>query len=183
MEWSQREQAVDSLDLPIQPVIWCFVVLLEKSVDDCLCKYKRGSVQPKWSWLGYSKIKAQLNWEFSSAPSSGMSLLVVVRFFELKRLNKDILFYSKLVLTVILQLHKIEWVELYPHTNMWTGSQSLITQSWLCADHLGDGKMWRSGYQLENKMRSPFISESLAHHVLRAGKSLNFLRWVCFHLL
>lgn len=40
----------------------------------------------------------------------------------------------------------------------------------------GHGKMWREGYCLEDRMRSPFISASLAQRILRAGKSLNFLR-------
>lgn len=40
----------------------------------------------------------------------------------------------------------------------------------------GHGKLWRDGYRLEESMRSPFISEALASRILRAGKSLNFLR-------
>ena len=46
----------------------------------------------------------------------------------------------------------------------------------ITADVSGHGKLWREGYKLEESMRSPFISQDLASRILRAGKSLNFLR-------
>ncbi|KAK9833447.1 hypothetical protein WJX81_006327 [Elliptochloris bilobata] len=43
----------------------------------------------------------------------------------------------------------------------------------------GAGALWRSGYRLEDTLRPPFIPPALAHKLLRAGKSLNFLRECC----
>lgn len=44
----------------------------------------------------------------------------------------------------------------------------------MCAE--GAGALWRSGYRLEDALRPPFIPPALALKLLRAGKSLNFLR-------
>ena len=52
------------------------------------------------------------------------------------------------------------------------GPQFLKT---LCAG-IG-GALWRQGYSVEEELRPPFISRALAHKLLRAGKTLNFLRW------
>ncbi|KAL8136209.1 hypothetical protein AgCh_010706 [Apium graveolens] len=39
--------------------------------------------------------------------------------------------------------------------------------------------LWREGYQLRSAMLPSFISQSLAHRILRTGKSINFLRVCC----
>lgn len=39
--------------------------------------------------------------------------------------------------------------------------------------------LWREGYQLRATMLPSFISQSLAHRILRTGKSINFLRVCC----
>lgn len=39
--------------------------------------------------------------------------------------------------------------------------------------------LWRDGYQLRAAMLPSFISQSLAHRILRTGKSINFLRVCC----
>ncbi|KAK2989172.1 hypothetical protein RJ640_029364 [Escallonia rubra] len=39
--------------------------------------------------------------------------------------------------------------------------------------------LWREGYHLHTAMLPSFISQSLAHRILRTGKSINFLRVCC----
>lgn len=39
--------------------------------------------------------------------------------------------------------------------------------------------LWREGYRLHSAMLPSFISQSLAHRILRTGKSINFLRVCC----
>ena len=39
------------------------------------------------------------------------------------------------------------------------------------------GALWRQGYSVEEELRPPFISRAFANKLLRAGKTLNFLRW------
>lgn len=39
--------------------------------------------------------------------------------------------------------------------------------------------LWREGYRLHSGMLPSFISQSLAHKILRTGKSINFLRVCC----
>ncbi|KAG8371854.1 hypothetical protein BUALT_Bualt12G0006300 [Buddleja alternifolia] len=41
--------------------------------------------------------------------------------------------------------------------------------------------LWREGYRLHSSMLPSFISQSLAQHILRTGKSINFLRVCCDH--
>ncbi|CAN1144370.1 Gamma-tubulin complex component 3 [Linum perenne] len=43
----------------------------------------------------------------------------------------------------------------------------------------GKESLWREGYRLHSKMLPSFISQSLAQRILRAGKSINFLRVCC----
>jgi hypothetical protein len=38
------------------------------------------------------------------------------------------------------------------------------------------GALWRQGFAVEHELRPPIVSAALAHKLLRAGKSLNFLR-------
>ena len=38
------------------------------------------------------------------------------------------------------------------------------------------GALWRQGFSVEDELRPPMVSRALAHKLLRAGKSLNFLR-------
>jgi hypothetical protein len=37
--------------------------------------------------------------------------------------------------------------------------------------------LWRNGYRLNEEMRPSFISKQMAGTILRAGKSINFLRY------
>ncbi len=37
--------------------------------------------------------------------------------------------------------------------------------------------LWRNGYRLNEEMRPSFISKQIAGTILRAGKSINFLRY------
>lgn len=37
--------------------------------------------------------------------------------------------------------------------------------------------LWRNGYRLNDNMRPSFISKQMAGTILRAGKSINFLRY------
>ena len=39
--------------------------------------------------------------------------------------------------------------------------------------------MWRDGFRLDEVIRPPFVTPDLAETLLRAGKSLNFLRECC----
>lgn len=41
------------------------------------------------------------------------------------------------------------------------------------------GCLWRDGFRLDEAIRPPFVSPALAQTLLRAGKSLNFLRECC----
>ena len=45
------------------------------------------------------------------------------------------------------------------------------------------GALWRQGYSVEDELRPPMVSRALADKLLRAGKSLNFLRCArpCLH--
>lgn len=43
----------------------------------------------------------------------------------------------------------------------------------------GPGDLWRDAYRLEPAKLPPFISSDLAATILRAGKSINFLRDAC----
>ena len=44
---------------------------------------------------------------------------------------------------------------------------------------VGEEDLWRARYSLNDAMRPPFISETVAMDVLRVGKSINFLRRRC----
>ena len=51
------------------------------------------------------------------------------------------------------------------------------THKGLCLMHAGlADDLWRSGYRLNEDMRPTFISKKMASTILRAGKSINFLR-------
>ena len=41
------------------------------------------------------------------------------------------------------------------------------------------GCLWRDGFRLDEAIRPPFVTPALAETLLRAGKSLNFLRECC----
>ncbi len=41
------------------------------------------------------------------------------------------------------------------------------------------GCLWRDGFRLDDAIRPPFVTPALAEALLRAGKSLNFLRECC----
>ena len=41
------------------------------------------------------------------------------------------------------------------------------------------GCLWRDGFRLDEVIRPPFVTPDLAETLLRAGKSLNFLRECC----
>ena len=41
------------------------------------------------------------------------------------------------------------------------------------------GCLWRDGFRLDEAIRPPFVTPALAQTLLRAGKSLNFLRECC----
>ena len=49
----------------------------------------------------------------------------------------------------------------------------------LCAEGRVGGCLWRDGFRLDDAIRPPFVTPALAEALLRAGKSLNFLRECC----
>ena len=59
-----------------------------------------------------------------------------------------------------------------------TWQQHMATPSWHVRAGVG-GALWRQGYSVEDELRPPMVSRTLADKLLRAGKSLNFLRRDC----
>lgn len=51
--------------------------------------------------------------------------------------------------------------------------------SLMCTEGRVGGCLWRDGFTLDEVIRPPFVSPALAETLLRAGKSLNFLRECC----
>ena len=49
----------------------------------------------------------------------------------------------------------------------------------MCAEGRVGGCLWRDGFTLDEVIRPPFVTPALAETLLRAGKSLNFLRECC----
>ena len=79
--------------------------------------------------------------------------------------------------------------------NMWCRSITALAMSFLCSCHIITlpqatikasscstagltNDLWHTGYKLNEDMRPNFISRQMACTILRAGKSINFLRSV-----
>ncbi|KAF5737356.1 putative gamma-tubulin complex component [Tripterygium wilfordii] len=57
--------------------------------------------------------------------------------------------------------------------------EDIFAEFFVVSEPVKAESLWREGYQLHAGMLPSFISQSLAQHILRTGKSINFLRVCC----